>query len=146
MKARLVTALLQPRFDLRSSAVYEHELYAECCKQVKIMRQVVKTPVGDEVPAERNHENLAAERVYVRRDRLEPVNEAVLTGKPWAARWRINGSASVDDFPLFFSDRNEVLLLSFARARFELELRGYYARSRVTKSATARQSKDIVDI
>lgn len=105
------------------------------------MRQVVKTPVGDQIPAERDDENLAAERVDVRRDRLKPVNEAVLTGKPWAARWRINSSAPVDAFPLFFSDRNEVLLLSFARVRFELELRGYYARSSVTKSATARPSQ-----
>ena len=44
------------------------------------MGEIVETPVGDEVAAESDDEELPAESVDVRRDRLEPVDEAVLAG------------------------------------------------------------------
>jgi hypothetical protein len=61
--------------------VNEHELDAQSGEQVEVVSEVEEAPVGDEVSAEGDDENLAAKRVYVRGDRLEPVDESVLARK-----------------------------------------------------------------
>ena len=81
MKAALPLALAQPRFDLRPRAVHQHELHPERCEQVQVMSEIEESPIGDEVAAESNDENLAAERMDVGGDRLEPVDEAILGGE-----------------------------------------------------------------
>ena len=78
MKAAALAALAEPRLDLRSRAVHQHEPHAKRGKQVQVLGEVEEAAVRDDVAAERDDERLAAERVDVRRDRLEPVYEAVL--------------------------------------------------------------------
>jgi hypothetical protein len=75
--------------------VHEHELHAERGEQVEVVREIVEAPVAREVAAERDDEDLAAESVDVRRDRLEPVDEAVLAGQALAPRRRRIGGAVV---------------------------------------------------
>ena len=48
------------------------------------MGQVKKPPIGNHLAAECDDKHLAAEGVNVRRDRLKPVNEAILRRQPMA--------------------------------------------------------------
>jgi hypothetical protein len=89
--------------------VHEHELHAERGEQVQVVGEIEEPPVGDQIAAECDDKDLAAECVDVRRDRLEPVDEPILAGKALPARrlgafrraviprWRVlfdrNGSA-----------------------------------------------------
>jgi hypothetical protein len=81
-----MSELRKPAFDLRSGAVHEDELHAQRCEKVEIVREVEESPVGDDVAAERDYENLPPKRVYVRSHRLEPVDETILARQPLAPR------------------------------------------------------------
>jgi hypothetical protein len=85
--------------------VDEHELHSERGEQVQVVGEIVEAAVRNEVAAERDDEDLAAESVDVRRDGLEPVDETILTRQPLAPRRR---AAAGSGFRfLFFSVRNE---------------------------------------
>jgi hypothetical protein len=90
-----VSAFREPRLDLLARAVDEHELHAERGEEVQVVRKVVEAPVGREIAAERDDEDLAAKSVDVRRDRLEPVDEAVLAGQALTPRRRRIGRDAV---------------------------------------------------
>jgi hypothetical protein len=109
VEAAGVTPLFELRLDLRARPVHEHELHAESGEQVQIVREVEETAVGDQVAAEGDDENLSAESVYVGGDRLEPVDEAVLAGKPLAARRLRPARAGVSPRLLVFCNRDGVL-------------------------------------
>jgi hypothetical protein len=106
--------------------VHEHELYAQGCEKVQVVREIVEPSVGDEIAAKRDDEDLAAERVDVRGDRLEPVDEAVLAGEALAPRRLRSIGARGFRVLLILAYGDRVLLLRRG-------LRGYYARLRVRK-------------
>jgi len=66
--------------------VHQHQPYAQRRKQVEIVRESQEAAVGDDLAAESDDEGLAAKSVDVGRDRLEPVDEPVLSGKPRSRR------------------------------------------------------------
>jgi hypothetical protein len=68
--------------------VHQHQPHAQRSEQIQIDRKLDEAAVVDELAAERDDEGPAAERVNIGRDRLEPVDEAVLAGQPRAARRR----------------------------------------------------------
>jgi hypothetical protein len=70
--------LQQARLDLRARAMYQHQLHAQGREQIQIVREIVEPSVGNEVAAESDDEYLSSESMDVRRDRLKPVDEAVL--------------------------------------------------------------------
>ena len=78
--------LFQLRFDLGPRAVHEDELNAERREQIEVVGEIEEAAVGHEIAAKGDHEDLAPERVDLRSDRLEPVDETVLAGKPLAPR------------------------------------------------------------
>jgi hypothetical protein len=110
MKAALVLELGKSRLDLRPGAVNEHEVHAERREEVEVVREIEEAAVGDEIAAERDHENLAAECMDVRGDRLEPVDEAILARKALATRRLRRFSVAVRARQLLVSIRNGPLL------------------------------------
>src|SRR5690242_15808552 len=62
--------------------MHEYELHAQRSEQVEIVRQIEEAAVSDQIAAECNDEDLAAKSMDVRSDRLEPVDEAILTREP----------------------------------------------------------------
>ena len=85
VKAAAAAALLQLRLDLGARAVHQHQPHAESGEQVQVVREVEEAAVGHHLAAERDDESLAAEGVDIGRDRLEPVDEAVLRSTAAAA-------------------------------------------------------------
>ena len=57
----------------------QHQAHAERGEQVQVVRQVEEAPIADQIAAEGDDEGLAAKSVDIGRDRLKPVDEAVLT-------------------------------------------------------------------
>ncbi len=78
MKTACVPSFLQLCFDLRARAVDENEVNAECREQIQVGREIEEAVFGDEIAAERDHERLAAKRMDIGCNRLEPVDEAIL--------------------------------------------------------------------
>src|SRR5690606_37429823 len=74
-------------------SVHEHEPHAKGGEQIEIVREIEEAAVGEDLATEGDHEPLAAERVDVGCDRLEPVDEAVLGGQAVAAQAALNGLA-----------------------------------------------------
>jgi hypothetical protein len=66
--------------------VHQDELHAERGEEVQVVGEIVEAAVGREVTAESDDENLAAERMNIRSDRLKPVDEPVLARKALPAR------------------------------------------------------------
>jgi hypothetical protein len=62
--------------------VHQHQPHAQRREQVEIVRESQEAAVGNDLAAESDDEGLAAKSVDVGRDRLEPVDEPVLRGKP----------------------------------------------------------------
>ena len=73
------------------------------------MSEIEEAAVGDEIAAKGDDESLAAERVYIGSDRLEPVDETVLAGEPLTPRGLRVLSRGVSGARFFiFSDRSGV--------------------------------------
>jgi hypothetical protein len=69
--------------------VDEHELHAQRRKEIQVVSEIEEATIGHDVAAERNDENLSAERVDIRRDGLEPVDESILARQALApCGWR----------------------------------------------------------
>jgi hypothetical protein len=121
-------ALRKPRLDLWTGAVDQHELHAQRRQQVEIVGEIEEAAVRGEIAAKSDDEDLAAERMDVRSDRLEPVDEAVLGRKPLAPRLLRGVRAAVRTGVLFFLGRDVALRKSGQRPIFlPPTVRGYYA-------------------
>jgi hypothetical protein len=91
--------------------MHEHELHAQRSEQVEIVRQIEEAPVSDQIPAERDDKDLAAESMNVRSDRLEPVDEAILTREPLPTRRLLAGICGIACGLILLPVRNGPLLI-----------------------------------
>jgi hypothetical protein len=66
----------------------QHETHAQRREKVQVVGEIEKAAIADDVAAEADDENLAPERMNVRRDGLKPVDEPVLRGQSLATRRR----------------------------------------------------------
>ncbi len=66
----------------------EHELHTKRCKEIQVVRKIEEATIGHQIPAERDHENLAPKGVDIRSDGLEPVDEPILAREALAAGLR----------------------------------------------------------
>ena len=85
MKTAVVADLAQARFDLLARAMHQHESHAQRREKIQIVCEIEETAIRNQIAAERDDERLATEGVYVGRDRLEPVDEAILAGQALTA-------------------------------------------------------------
>jgi hypothetical protein len=86
--------------------VNQYEVHAQRGEKIQVMSQVEEAAVRNEVTAEGDDENLAAKRVDVGSDGLEPVDEPVLAGETLAPRRLGAFRYAVFDRIFFSSIRN----------------------------------------
>jgi hypothetical protein len=90
-------------------------LHPQCREQIEIVSQIEEAPVRDEITAKGDDKNLAPKSIDIGRNRLEPVNETVLTRKTLAANRLRRLAWTVSLRFLFFAVRNGTLLDRAAR-------------------------------
>ena len=61
--------------------MHQYQVNAEGGEQIEVVREIEEATIGHEIAAKSDNENLAAKSVDIRRDRLKPVDETVLTGQ-----------------------------------------------------------------
>jgi hypothetical protein len=92
--------------------VNEHELHAERGEQIQVVREIEEPAIRDEIAAEGDDKDFPAEGVDVWSDRLEPVDEAVLTGEALTPRRLSSVSCASFARFLILSARDAALLAS----------------------------------
>jgi hypothetical protein len=127
----------EARLDLLSRAVHEHEVHAERGEQVQIVREVEEAAVRYHVTAKRNDEDLAAERVDIGGDRLEPVDKSILARKSLTTNGLRVCTGCAARTILVFACDGALLLARGAVRNSGFELRtGVYVNSLLEESFT----------
>src|SRR5690554_208538 len=97
VEARLQAALGQPRLDLRTRAVHQHQAHPQAVQQHQVVDDVAEVDMFDGVPRQHDHEGTLAVRVDVGRGIAKPADVVVHEAGPveWGViRWTVAGSSA----------------------------------------------------